>query len=194
MGYPETLEVLARLHVDACFRQAFLKDANGALAGYALTPREREGLAGADAEVVARAGRMLDGHRVARVAEHLPWATPALRPDLMPVLRDFMQDVLPEVLNREEAIAFCRYLEARPRGGLPAYVADVARCERLRIALAWGLEPMTGPKQVESFEYPVLEVLSALEKPGWPEVAPRASRVEFLKVPGLPAVMVGAAP
>jgi len=77
MSYPETLEVLARLHVDACFRQACLQNAQAAMAPYALTPREREGLAGTAPLVVERA---------------------------------------PELLNREETIAFCRYLEAAPRG------------------------------------------------------------------------------
>jgi hypothetical protein len=192
MGYPETLEVLARLHVDARFRQAWLQDAQAAMAPYALTPREREALAGADANVVERAGRMLDGHRLSRVHEHLPWADPAVRPGLLPVLRDFLQEALPELLNREEAIAFCRYLEAAPRGTLPPYLADLARCERLRISLAWGLEPMAGPTHVESFQYPVTEVLAALAQPGWPEAAVRSVRVEYLKVPGLPAVMVRA--
>jgi hypothetical protein len=192
MGYPETLEVLARLHVDARFREAWLQDAQAAMAPYALTPREREGLAGADAVVVERAGRMLDGHRLSRVHEHLPWADPALRPGLLAVMKDFLQEALPELLNREEAIAFCRYLEAAPRGTLPAYMADLARCERLRIALAWGLEPMSGPTRVESFEYPVTELLAALAQPGWPQVPVRPTRVEFLKVPGLPAVMVSA--
>lgn len=192
MGYAETLEVLARLHVDARFRQAWLQDAQAAMAPYALTPREREALAGADAVVVERAGRMLDGHRLSRVNEHLPWADPALRPGLLPVLKDFLQDALPELLNREEAVAFCRYLEAAPRGTLPAYMADVARCERLRIALAWGLQPMSGPTHVESFEYPVTDVLAALARPGWPDAPVRPTRVEYLKVPGLPAVMVRA--
>ncbi|HZI15170.1 MAG TPA: hypothetical protein VE153_32665 [Myxococcus sp.] len=192
MGYPETLEVLARLHVDARFRQAWLQDAQAAMAPYALTPREREGLAGADALVVERAGRMLDGHRLSRVHEHLPWADPTLRPGLLPVLKDFLQDALPELLNREEAIAFCRYLEAASRGTLPAYMADLARCERLRISLAWGLEPMSGPSHFESFQYPVTELLAALAQPGWPEVPVRPTRVEYLKVPGLPAVLVRA--
>ena len=51
---------------------------------------------------------------------------------------------------------------------------------------------MAGPTHVESFQYPVTEVLAALAQPGWPEAAMRSVRVEYLKVPGLPAVMVRA--
>jgi hypothetical protein len=40
----------------------------------------------------------------------------------------------------------------------------------------------------------VLEVLAALTRPGWPEVVPRATRVEYLKVPGVPAVLVREVP
>ncbi|MBJ6760365.1 hypothetical protein JGU66_06290 [Myxococcaceae bacterium JPH2] len=189
MSYSQSLEVLARLHVDPRFRRAWGQDASAALSGYALTPREREALLRADAVVVDRAGRMMDYHRGARVTEQLPWVDASKRPELGPRLQRFMTEALPELLNREEAITFCRDLEARPEG-LPAYVSELARCERLRLGLAWGLEPMTKGARVESFTYPVLEILAALARPGWPEVAPRPTRVEYLKVPGLPAVLV----
>ena len=52
------------------------------------------------------------------------------------------------------------------------------------------MEPMDGPARVEAFQYPVLELLEALARPGWPEALPRPTRVEILKVPGLPAVLV----
>jgi hypothetical protein len=192
MGYPQKLEVLARLHVDPRFRASYLRDTRETLGALSLTPEEREQLARIDKVDVERAGRMMDYHRVARVREHLPWVDPALRPELGEALRGFMADVLPEVLNREEAISFCRYLERSAWAGLPAYVPELARCERLRIALAWGQEPLVGSARVESFQYPVMELLAALAKPGWPEAAPRPSSVEFLKVPGLPAVLVRA--
>jgi hypothetical protein len=191
VGYTQTLEVLARLHVDPRFRQSWTEDAGRALAGFALSPREHEALAGVDGRVVARAGRMMDHHREARVSEQLPWVDGAKRPALAERLLAFAADVPPELLNREESIAFCRYVEAKP-DGLPAYARDVARCERLRISLAWGLQPLASGTHVEPFEYPVLEVLAALEGAGWPEVAPRPTRVEYLKVPGLPAVLVRA--
>jgi hypothetical protein len=36
----------------------------------------------------------------------------------------------------------------------------------------------------------VKELLEALASPGWPELPPRPTRVTFVKVPGLPAVLV----
>ena len=72
---------------------------------------------------------------------------------------------------------------------LPAWLPDLARSERLRIALAWGLEPLEGHTRVETFRYPVRELLRALEQPGWPEAKESPTQVEFLKVPGLPAVL-----
>ncbi|RKH00555.1 hypothetical protein D7X74_38480 [Corallococcus sp. CA047B] len=193
MGYPETLEALARLHVDPRFREAWTRDASRTLAPLALTPGEREALGRVDRTVVDRAGRMMDYHRTERVREQLPWVDEAKRPELTPLRLAFLQDVLPEVLNREEAIAWCRFLEAgNPQGNrLPAYVPQVARCERLRLSLAWGLLPMppVGP-HVESFDFPVLGLLAALDAPGWPPVEARPTRVEYLKVPGLPAVML----
>jgi hypothetical protein len=198
MGYPESLEVLARLHVDPRFREAWMNDAGGALAALPLAAPERQALAGVDREVVERAGRMMDYHRIERVREQLPWVDEAKRPEWTALRVRFLRDVLPEVLNREEAITFCHFLEAGANAphaaelqALPAYVPQLARCERLRIALAWGLVPMpaSGP-HVEPFDYPVLGLLSRLDAPGWPPVEPRPTRVEYLKVPNLPAVMV----
>lgn len=190
MGYPQVLEVLARLHVDPRFRAAYLRDAPAALRALLLAPEERERLECIHPVDVERAGRLMDHHRVARVREHLPWVDPALRPELGALLEGFLADVLPELLNREEAVSFCRYLERPVPAGLPAYVPELARCERLRIALAWGMEPLQGVSRVESFIYPVKELLEALARPGWPELPPRPTRVTFLKVPGLPAVLV----
>jgi len=51
---------------------------------------------------------------------------------------------------------------------------------------------MSGPSHFESFQHPVTELLAALAQPGWPEVPVRSTRVEYLKVPGLPAVLVRA--
>lgn len=190
MGYPQVLEVLARLHVDPRFRASYLRDAPAALRALALAPEERERLACIRPVDVDRAGRLMDHHRVARVREHLPWVDPALRPELGAMLEGFLADVLPELLNREEAVSFCRYLERTVPAELPAYVPELARCERLRIALAWGMEPLEGASRVESFTWPVKELLEALARPGWPELPPRPTRVTFLKVPGLPAVLI----
>ncbi|NNC08803.1 hypothetical protein HJC10_38980 [Corallococcus exiguus] len=198
MSYPRTLEVLARLHVDPRFREAWRLDAPKALAPLDLTPLEAEALHRVDPVVVERAGRMMDFHRTERVREQLAWVDEAKRPELGPLRARFLQDVLPEVLNREEAIAYCRFLEAGEHAPhakllqrLPAYVPQLARCERLRLSLAWGLAPMpaSGP-YVESFDYPVLTLLAALDAPGWPLVEPKPTRVEYLKVPHLPAVML----
>lgn len=194
MGYSQTLEVLARLHVDPAFRAAYLRDAASALAPLSLTPQEREKLERVDRVALERGGRLMDTHRRARVQEHLPWVDTARRPELNRVLERFMEEELPAVLNREEAISFCRFLERAPPAGLPAWLPELARCERLRIALAWGIEPMNGPSQVEAFQHPVLELLAALEQPGWPEAGARPTHVEYLKVPGLPAVMVREVP
>ncbi|MGE6760358.1 hypothetical protein ACQKGO_20245 [Corallococcus interemptor] len=190
MSYPRTLEVLARLHVDPRFREAWRHDARAALAPLDLTPLEADALQRVEPGVVERAGRMMDFHRTERVREQLPWVDEAKRPELAPLRARFLQDVPPEVLNREEAIAYCHFLEAGEHPNLPAYVPQLARCERLRLSLAWGLAPMpaSGPR-VESFDYPVLTLLAALDAPGWPRVEPRPTRVEYLKVPGLPAVM-----
>jgi hypothetical protein len=190
MGYPQVLEVLARLHVDPRFRTSYLRDAPAALQALGLSPEERERLARIPALDVARAGRMMDYHRVVRVREHLPWVDPTLRPELGAVLGDFQADVLPQLLNRDEAISFCRYLEGPASSRLPSYVPELARCERLRIALAWGQEPLEGGTRVESFTYPVKALLEALAQPGWPPLAPAPTRITFLKVPGLPAVLV----
>lgn len=197
MSYPRTLEVLARLHVDPRFREAWTRDAAHALAPLGLTPPEAEALQRVAPDVVERAGRMMDFHRTERVREQLPWVDEAKRPELGPLRARFLQDVLPEVLNREEAITYCRFLEADAHAPhakllqrLPAYVPQLARFERLRLSLAWGLAPMpeSGP-HVESFDYPVLTLLAALDAPGWPPVEPKPTRVEYLKVPNLPAVM-----
>ncbi|GMT97828.1 hypothetical protein KH5H1_19470 [Corallococcus caeni] len=197
MSYPRTLEVLARLHVDPHFREAWRRDAPGALTPLGLTPPEAEALQRVAPDVVERAGRMMDFHRTERVREQLAWVDEAKRPELVPLRARFLQDVPPEVLNREEAIAYCRFLEAGEHAPhakllqrLPAYVPQLARCERLRLQLAWGLAPMpaSGPR-VESFDYPVLTLLAALDAPGWPPVAPKPTCVEYLKVPNLPAVM-----
>ncbi|XXF78568.1 hypothetical protein P2318_02075 [Myxococcaceae bacterium GXIMD 01537] len=190
MGYPQMLEVLARLHVDPRFRDAYLRDAAAALAPLALTDAEREGLSRIHRLDVERGGRLMDVHRLIRVREHLVWADPRQRPGLGALLRRFLEEVLPELLNREEAISFCRFVERAPPKDLPDYLPELARCERLRIALAWGMEPMEGPTRVEDFRYPVLELLGALSAPGWPEAVPRPTRVEFMKVPGVPAVLV----
>lgn len=194
MSYSQTLEVLARLHVDPRFRAAYLRDAHAALAPLTLEPGEREKLTRIDRVALERGGRLMDSHRRARVQEHLAWVDAAARPSLGPVLERFLAEELPSVLNREDAITFCRFVERTCPKELPAYAPELARCERLRIALAWGMEPMEGPARVEVFGYPVLEVLAALARPGWPEVAPRPMRVEYLKVPGLPAVLVREVP
>ncbi|MFB1485091.1 hypothetical protein [Corallococcus sp. RDP092CA] len=197
MSYPRTLEVLARLHVEPRFREAWRRDAPGALAPLGLTQPEAEALRQVAPAVVERAGRMMDFHRTERVREQLAWVDEAKRPELGPLRARFLQDVPPEVLNREEAIAYCRFLEAGEHAPhaellqrLPAYVPQLARCERLRLSLAWGLVPLpaSGP-HVEPFDYPVLTLLDALDAPGWPPVEPRPTRVEYLKVPHLPAVM-----
>ncbi|WP_223639499.1 hypothetical protein [Corallococcus sp. EGB] len=66
----------------------------------------------------------------------------------------------------------------------------MARFGRLRLSLAWGLAPMPASGlRVESFDDPVLTLLAALDAPGWPPPAPKPTRVEYLKVPNLPAVM-----
>ncbi|WP_404368044.1 hypothetical protein ACIHQR_02905 [Corallococcus coralloides] len=190
MSYPRTLEVLARLHVDPRFREAWRRDAPGALAPLGLTPSDAEALQRVEPVVVERAGRMMDFHRTERVREQLPWVDEAKRPELGLLRARFLQDVPPEVLNREEAIAYCRFLEAGEHAKLPAYVPQLARCERLRLSLAWGLVPMPASGLfVESFDHPVLTLLAALDAPGWPPVEPKPTRVEYLKVPGLPAVM-----
>lgn len=193
MGYSESLDVVARLHVDAAFRAAFLKDPHAALAGVALTPDERERLAALDRAEVIRLGRMADYHRMARIREQLAWMDPGLRPDLRPLLDRYMAERPPQLLNREEAIELCLFLESSPPA-TPPYLAELARCERLRIALAWGLEPLAGSARVEPFQYPVLQILGALGRPGWPEVLPAPTRVELKKVPGIPAVLVSAVP
>ena len=145
MGYPETLEVLARLHVDPRFRRPSCRT------------RRRPGAVRADAARARGAGGR--GRECAWSGRGGCWTatacractstcrgrTPRCGPSLLPVLRDFLPDVLPELLNREEAIAFCRYLEAAPRGTLPPYVADLARCERLRSPSRGAWSPWPGP-------------------------------------------------
>lgn len=91
------------------------------------------------------------------------------------------------MLNRDEALAFCAHLEAAPLPS-PAYLAELARFERLRISLAWALPGVTSCHT--SFEYPLDRVLPELVNPGWPVVAPEPSRVEIKKVPSIPAVMI----
>jgi hypothetical protein len=186
MSYAAVLEALARIHVDLHFRAAFLRDPEAALAGLGLSEAARRALAGLDPAGLDRIARIADHHRITRVAEHLSWLDRGKRPDLEAHLARYMAAVPPRLLNREEAIAFCEHLEAAHPPS-PPYLPDLARFERLRIAIAWGLDGAA--PCVERFSYPVLELLRALEAPGWPAAAPRPAWVELKKVPFLPAVI-----
>jgi hypothetical protein len=191
MSHAESLEVLARLHVDLGFREAFLRDAGAALRPFGLSERERAALSGIEREVVERLGRLADHHRVARVREQLRWFDLERRPGLGAAVGRYMREVTPRLLNRDEAIAFCAHVEA---GGAaaPPYLPELARYERKRISLAWGLVEGGSRRLVERFAYPVLRILEELERPGWPEVEPEETRVEMKKVPRVPAVLVRA--
>lgn len=185
MAHAEVLSVMGRLQMDASFRRAFLGDPIEALSAFALSSAERLALSGLDRASVIRIGQMADMHRMARIQEHLPWVDLALRPSLGVSLAAYLERTTPRLLNREEALALCAYLEASAPAE-PPYLAELARFERLRISLAWGLDgALSGAL---SFDYPLDRVLAALPNPGWPVVSAATTRVELRKVPRLPAV------
>ena len=89
----------------------------------------------------------------------------------------------------ELANAFCRYLERDPEGS-PPYLGEIARHERLRISVAWGLDAGGIDPRDASFEFPIPRILAALAEPGWPAIERSPTRLSFKKVPGIPAVLV----
>lgn len=187
MAHAEVLSVMGRLQMDPAFRRAFLRDPAEALGPLPLSEAERRALSALDRPSVIRIGRMADAHRLARVREHLSWVDLTLRPDLHEMLAGYLEQVPPRLLNRDEALAFCEHLEAAALTE-PPYLADLARFERLRISLAWGL---TGVGSIAvTFDYPLDRVLARLGEPGWPAVPAAPTRVELKKVPAIPAVIV----
>jgi len=193
MGYSEQLDAMARLHVDTRFRDTFRTNPEAALASLGLTPAEQGALARLPPAVFELIGGLSEFHRVARIQEHAPWMDVTLRPDLGPRVERYLAQVTPKLLNRDEAIAFCRFIEADlPLE--PPYLGELARCERLRLSMAWGLEPALGAGHVEALEYPIPRILQAFadapSAEGWPEAPPEPTRLEFKKVPGLPAVLL----
>lgn len=190
MGYAQTLEVIGLLHADPSFRDRFMRDAGAALAPLDLSAEEKRALGAMDRELVLRIEGLADYHRVLRIQEHAPWADPLRRPDLLPWLYRFMAEVKPRLLNREEALAFCDLVAAQATGSSPPYLAELARYDSLRLSVAWGLDRKLGTAHEETFQYPILRIVGQLDAPGWPEAAPAPTRVEFKKVPGLPAVLI----
>lgn len=185
-SYPGVLDALARLHADPRFRAAFLEDPAAALAPLGLSDPEREALARIDRLSVARIARMMEYHRLTRAGEHLAWLDER-RPGLRAHLARFLDEVPPQLLNRDEAIALCRHLEAAAPGE-PPYLGELARYERRRIEIAWTLGGASAGW--EEFQYPVLDILEALRgEPGWPATPPRRTWIEIRKVPSLPAVI-----
>lgn len=191
MNYPGVLEAVARLHVDLRFRAAFAADPEAALARLGLPEEARRALARLDGAILHRIARVADHHRVTRVGEQFPWLDPGLRPDLWAHLGRYMAEVPPRLLNRDEAIAFCRHVEANPPPD-PPYLAELARYERLRLEIAWGVEG--AQSRVEAFRYPLIEILAAMKDPGWPAAPARPTWLEIKKVPQLPAVVTRALP
>ena len=187
MAHAEVLSVMGRLQMDPAFRRAFLRDPNEALQLLDLSHAERLALARLERESVIRIGRMADAHRLSRIQEHVSWVDLALRPGLRPLLAAYLERVPPRLLNRDEALAFCEHLEntALPE---PAYLSELARFERLRISIAWGLGGARSG--VATFDHPLDRVLAGLGDPGWPVVSAAPSRVVITKVPALPAVTV----
>jgi hypothetical protein len=193
MSYDNVLEAVARLHVDLRFRQAFSRDAAAALAPLDLLDYERRALAGIAPAMLARLARIADHHRVARIREQLGWVDFTRRPDLYAAVARYMIEVPPRLLNRDEAVAFCLHLESGAEAS-PPYLPELARYDRLRISLAWGLDGEGRTRRVERFAYPVLRIVAELDEPGWPDVAQEPEWIELKKVPRLPAVVVRRAP
>lgn len=187
MAHAEVLSVMGRLQMDPAFRRSFLRDPIEALHPLDLSHAERLALARLERASVIRIGRMADAHRMIRIQEHLPWVDLALRPGLRPLLATYLERVPPRLLNRDEALAFCEHLEATAPPE-PPYLSELARFERLRISIAWGLDGAQ-PGGV-SFDHPLDRVLARLGDPGWPAVSAAPSRVVIKKVPALPAVTI----
>lgn len=186
-SYSGVLDALARLHAEPRFRAGFLSDPAAALASLGLPEPEREALARLDRASVERIARLMEYHRLTRAGEHLAWLDVRRRPDLRTHLARFLTEVPPQLLNRDEAIALCRHIEAAPPGE-PPYLGELARYDRRRIEIAW----MLGGERAgwEEFQYPVLDILEAVRRePGWPAAQPRRTWIELRKVPSLPAVI-----
>jgi hypothetical protein len=193
MSYPATLDVIARLHVDGPFRAAFRADPERALERPELTEPERLALRALHGATLDRIARLADFHRLMRMQEHLPWLELA-RPGLRELVARYFTSVAPRLTNRDEAVAFCAWLE-NDIGQCPPYLRELALLDRLRLALAWGMAAAPDGLIILELVYPILQIRQLLlDQPatqiGWPELAPRATRVELRKVPGLPAVLV----
>ncbi len=195
IGHERVLTLLARLHVDLDFRDAFEADPVSAMVALGIPAAMRAPLATLAGTTLDRIAAMADRHRVARLEEHLTWVDLTRRPSLAPVVYAYFRAVRPRLTNRDECLAFCAHVEAR---GVPhpPYVAELARFERRRIEVAWGLAG--GASRVgETFQYPVLAILDALamdEGPAWPREGPAPCSIEIKKVPMSPAVLVRALP
>ncbi len=195
------LTLLARLYVDLDFRRAFEADPMAAMHALGVPAAMRAPLATLAGTTLDRIGGMADFHRIARLEEHLAWVDLARRPSLAPTVGAYFRAVRPRLTNREECLAFCAFVEAL-RAHEPPYLADLARFERRRIEVAWGLAGAAS-RAGEAFAYPVLAILDALDAPGaaatddgreWPDLAPEPCRLEIKKVPLSPAVLVRALP
>lgn len=195
VDHDRALTLLARLHVDLDFRGAFAADPAAAMHALGIPDSMRGPLATLAGATLDRIGAMADFHRLARLAEHLTWVDPSRRPSLAPIVLGYFRAVRPRLTNRDECLAFCAHVEAYPAID-PPYVAELARFERRRVEVAWGLAG--GATRVsEAFAYPVLAILDALETddgPAWPVPVPAACRIEIKKVPMSPAVLVRALP
>ena len=195
IDHVRVLTLLARLHVDLDFRGAFEADPVSAMHGLGIPPSLRGPLATLAGTTLDRIGAMADFHRLARLEEHLAWVDLTRRPSLAPIVSAYFRAVRPRLTNREECLAFCAHVEGLGAPD-PPYVAELARFERRRIEVAWGLAGAAS-RVSEAFVYPVLAILDALETddgPAWPLQAAAPCRIEIKKVPMSPAVLVRALP
>ena len=175
IDHDRVLTLLARLHVDLDFRSAFEANPATAIDALGLPPSMR-------APLLTLAGTTLDpigamaNFTASAPGGTLTWVDLTRRPSLAPVVFAYFRAVRPRLTNREECLAFCAHVEADTAIN-PPYVAELARFERRRVEVAWGLAG--GATRVsEAFAYPVLAILDALEADdgaAWPvHVPPRA--------------------
>lgn len=191
MTYAATLMVMARLSVDTAFREAFLQDAGRALEWADLSPNEQNALCSLAPETVVLLGRIYDFHREIRITEHLPWARSAQHPFVRDCLRRYARVTTPQLTNRDEARAFCRFVEEQEPPQELGYLRDLARFERIRIEVAWGQLATQGPI---AFGWPVEEILQSIGETGMPQRERLPTHYAFKKAPLLPAVLTRVAP
>lgn len=209
--YDRLCEGIARLQTEPLLRARFSAAPQATASMLGLSPKHAAQLALLPPRSLSILDAMALFHRWTRLQEHLTWLDPHRRPVLEPLLSRYLNEHPPELLNRDDALAFCGWGErlahtpmtdlatrpddARLNTEQDSIFQTLCRFERLSLEVAWGLGGH--PKKLTvRFEHPVqaLQAWFQAHETGWPEEPHPSTRqpvlITFIKVPTLPAVQV----